>query len=93
MERREFMFNTFEEAMNVHKQMFDIRNQKGYVTCSDMRTLSNPKRVYRTKLNENRGWTVLYNSKIEQGRGRFNDKWILKMPRIRNIKNVKKEND
>lgn len=91
----EFIFETFDEAMNVHKKLFEIRRNNGFVTCADLYLLAhNVKGPYLSDIYNNHGWTNLWNVKVEPYDEDGN--WVLKMPQIQflNMKEnlIKKEN-
>ena len=96
MNQTEFVFDTFEEANNVHKKLFEIRRQKGYVTCADLFALIHVDysveevlNAYCKDLYQTHGWTDLWNVKVEPAISRkdgcINGDWILKMPQIKII--------
>lgn len=90
MNQTEFIFETFEEANNIHKKLFEIRRQKGYVTCADLYFLIHPdeedcKGVYR-----NHGWINLWDVKVEPCDDCINGEWILKMPKVKYLNIIKR---
>ena len=38
-EETEFIFESFDEAMAVHKKLFNIMREKGFVTYADLHSL------------------------------------------------------
>lgn len=78
------VFKTFEEAMNVHKQLFQMIRENGYVTCADLRYL-----ILEDELLDksycNYGWTNLMEAKVESC-NYVNGKWVLKMPKVKLLK-------
>ena len=81
----DFIFETFEAAMDVHTKLFEIIKKNGFVTYADLYLLVN-KDVDNCKEEFHRfGWANLFYVKVEP----YKDKrWILKMPEMttRNIK-------
>lgn len=86
---KDFIFETFDDAMNVHKKLFEIMREKGNVSYGDLYSLvykdceiTNPE--YYTL-----GWNSVWQVKLEP----LNDndcQWVLRMPTIESIK--KKDN-
>lgn len=72
----EFIFRSFDDAMNIHKKMFEILKEKGAVSYEDLYSA-----IYDCEINnpeyKNYGWTKLLYAKVEPYK---NGKWILKMP-------------
>lgn len=85
---KEFIFDTFDEAMSIHKKLYEIMRQKGIVSYADLYSLvydnceiTNPE--YYTL-----GWSSLWYVKVEPWE--HDDlKWVLKMPTIESIKERK----
>lgn len=86
----EFIFKSFDEAMNVHKKLFEIRREKGYVTYADLYILIHPNESNCKKSYSRYGWTNLWQTKVEPYDDYIDGVWILKMPSIKLIK--EKEN-
>lgn len=84
----EIIFETFDEAMNVHTRLFEIMRNNGIVTCADLYKVSNEK--YETSDPEyyKYGWTNLWGSKVEPFG--YNGYWVLRLPEIINLE---KENE
>lgn len=90
--KREFIFDSFDAAMFVHKRLFELLRNTGIVSYADVyfmtyRNIVADKRMYKY------GWTNLFYSKVEPYE---NDKWVLKLPELENIEienNIKKENE
>lgn len=84
--KKGIVFKTFEEAMDVHKQLFQLIKENGYVTCADLNYLiiDDEHRL----VNEddcNYGWTNLMETRIESC-NYANGKWVLRMPKIKLLK-------
>ena len=65
-----FAFKSFDEAINVQKQLFKICRAKGYVTFADLFFLTHDDEEERALINSkdiyhNFGWTNLWSSKVE----------------------------
>lgn len=90
----EFIFDSFDEAMKVHKKIFEICREKHYVTCADLYFLLHTEDEYKLCPSTfyNHGWTNLWTSKVEPSEDMANGNWILKLPQVKYIK-IKKEND
>ena len=82
----EYIFETFEEANNTLKKLFEIRRQKGYVSYADIYFLINPDEIECKDIYKNHGWINIWDAKIEPYDGYINGNWILKMPQIKLIK-------
>lgn len=87
----EFIFDDFEEAMEFHKEIFNIKSRKGYLTYGDV-----CKAYYKDIINyndysiyKNNGWINSIMSVNPRPYG--DDKWIIIMPPINNIKNIRKD--
>lgn len=92
--QREFMFDTFEEANNIHRQLFAILRIKRYVTCADLFKLIYPSELYINDIYHTHGWTSLWDAKVVPGDNYINGDWILKMPKAKLInRKIVKEND
>lgn len=87
----EFIFDSFDIAINIHKQIFKICREKGCVTYADLYLLIHPEETNCENIYSNHGWTNLWNCKIEPYDDSKHCKWILKMPKIELLKNRKGE--
>lgn len=87
MERVETVFSTFEEAMEVHKKLFEILRDKGVVYYRDYIGLIFPDDAFLLVGHEKNGWTSLNDMTIGL---RPRGKWALMMPELELIE---KEND
>lgn len=76
--KREFIFDSFEDAFNIHKKMSQEIRQNGSMTYSKLRYewLKENKRSYK-KEYDSIGWKNLWYCKIEPN---DNLNWVLKMP-------------
>ena len=76
--KREFIFDSFEDAFNIHKKISQEIRQNGSMTYSKLRYewLKENKRSYK-KEYDSIGWKNLWYSKIEPN---DNLNWVLKMP-------------
>lgn len=91
-----FVFETYDEGIQIQKILFEIRRMKGYVTYNDLALL-----IYGEELisrSSKLGWTDLSEIKLEPGDNSL-EYWILTMPEpkdlttvIKMIKIMKKEN-
>lgn len=86
MNQTEFIFQTFDEAISVHKKLFEIMRNNGVVTYADLHIAAN--KEYNKKDIEyfNYGWTNLWYSKVEP----YDDdgNWILRMPKMEHFKYI-----
>lgn len=84
----EFIFETFEEAMEVHGDLFKILRTNGFVTYFDLDNMMNPEKSYDIPKEEykNFGWYNLFDSKVKPY---YNNKWVLILPEIVKIENNK----
>lgn len=95
----EFIFETFDEAMQVHKHLFELRRKKGYVTCADLYSMVMKDEVEKIEIcskeiYHNHGWTNLFEVEVEPSDKYINGKWILKLPKAKILKNlIKKEKE
>lgn len=85
MKSEEFIFETFDEAMDIHKKIFKLLRQNGFVTLADLHYLINeeedlPEDFYIY------GWTSLIYAKIDPYYGR----WVITMPKMEKLENKKK---
>lgn len=76
--KREFIFDSFEDAFNIHKKMSQEIRQNGSMIYSKLRYewLKENKRSYK-KEYDSIGWKNLWYCKIEPN---DNLNWVLKMP-------------
>lgn len=76
--KRKFIFDSFEDAFNIHKKMSQEIRQNGSMTYSKLRYewLKENKRSYK-KEYDSIGWKNLWYCKIEPNN---NLNWVLKMP-------------
>lgn len=87
---KEFIFETFDEAMNVHKKLFEMLRENGVIPYVDLYSLVYKDDVINHPLYCNIGWTNIWCAKVEP----LNDedcRWVLRMPEIEDIKNIKKK--
>lgn len=81
----DFIFETFEEAINVHRKLFELGRKKHFVTYADLYKMTN--KVEDDKvlpdIYENHGWTNLWHIKLEPY---DKTRWILRLPEIKLIK-------
>lgn len=79
-----FMFETFDEAMGVHKKLFSMLRENGTITYADLYSLIttgyNPKTSHYQY-----GWTNLWGSKVEPAEGYINGEWFLSMPKVKKL--------
>ncbi len=96
----EFIFEKFEDAMDVHTKLFRIGFQNGYVTYNDLYSMIHEKfgKEFESELKDleiynKHGWTRLIETKLEQ----VGDGWMLILPPIENLENLikykKEDND
>ncbi len=94
----EFIFEKFEDAMDVHTKLFRIGFQNGYVTYNDLYSMINKIFGKESELKDldiynKHGWTRLIDTKLEQ----IGDGWMLILPPIENLENLikykKEDND
>lgn len=78
-----WLFATFEDAMNIHKQLFTMLREKSFVTYADLLYMVDDitDRVYPDDFKEY-GWTNLFGVKVELY-GRY---WGIKMPELEKLK-------
>ena len=91
---REFVFKTFEEAMDVHRKIYDKVREHGFITCHELYCMigfMDNERIYPS-IYYTHGWTNLWEVKLGPIENCANGTWILKMPQIKRI-NREKEND
>lgn len=76
--KRKFIFDSFEEAFNIHKKISQEIRRNGSMTYSKLRYewLKENKRSYKKEYNSI-GWKNLWYCKIEPN---DNLNWVLKMP-------------
>lgn len=91
MKQNEFVFDTFEEANNVHKQLFKIGREKGHVTCADVLKLAikdeeSKEIIDSIETYHTHGWTNLWDVKVEPIENCVNGDWVLKMPNPKILK-------
>jgi len=80
MERLAVIFDTFDEAMRVHKQVFTMIIDKGYVTHRDfMNIIMLNNDLYKDDTYDMYGWTYLCGTTVEEFKG---DKFIITMPEM-----------
>lgn len=84
----EFIFDTFEEAMDCHKQMFKLLREDGLVRYETLYIFYTKERLEDERLKEY-GWGNLFTSKVEPYDD--NGKWLLKLPEPQKIKDILKE--
>ena len=84
MNQDEFIFDTFDEAMKAHTNVFKLCRVQGYITYADYLKIKYNKPRKCPSKYINYGWTHLYGSVLEPYGNE--GKWILKMPKIRKIK-------
>lgn len=82
----EFIFDTFDEGMKVHTEIFKLGNKQGYISYADLYFICNnmkkPKFIF-PQIYNNHGWTNLSDVKLVSEA----NKCILKMPSVINIEN------
>lgn len=80
----DFIFESFDAGMKVHRKLFELIRTKGFVTYMDL--LCEVYGDYETTTLEyfEYGWTNLFLAKLEPY---CNDKekWILRMPQIKKL--------
>lgn len=86
----EFIFDTFDEAMNVHKELFKLLRECGYISYQTLYFYIYKKTDVR-KGAENYGWTNLWYSKV-QPYG-TDGQWVLKLPELENLSKKLKEKE
>jgi hypothetical protein len=84
----EFIFEDFNQAMEVHKEIFQIIREKGYLSYRKLYSLITKKEekevdnLLNLDIYDKHGWTNLFECKIDPT---DDGKWILKMPELKNI--------
>ena len=86
MESIEFIFDTFEDAMDVHTKLFEIIRKNGFVTYADLYFLVNKDVESCVEEFYRFGWANLFYIKLEPYK---NKRWILKMPDMIQKQNIK----
>lgn len=82
----EFTFDSFDEAMNIHKKLFEIGRKNRYVTYADLILLIFDEDVHIPQIYYKYGWNNLIESRVEHI-SKF--KWVLKLPQIKLLKKIK----
>lgn len=85
MKSEEFIFETFDEAMDIHKNIFKLLRENGFVTLADLHYTMNKSDVFPDDFYDH-GWTNLIYAKIEPYYGR----WVLTMPKMEKLSIKKK---
>ncbi len=95
---REFIFETFEEAMDVHKQLFKLLREDGFVCYGTLYIYVYKEIPYDTDDYRLYGWDNLFESKVEPYG--TDGEWVLKMPelvrfipKVPEYRNIKKESN
>lgn len=83
-----FIFSTFDEAMDVHKQLFRLLREDGYVRYETLYIYINKERPEDNEVKEY-GWGNLWDSKVEP-LGIDGD-WVLKLPEPQKLKDILKK--
>lgn len=79
-----FMFETFDEAMGVHKRLFDMLRENGSITYADLYSLLIP--GYDLKpAHYQYGWTSIWGAKVEPAEGYVNGEWFLSLPKCKKL--------
>ena len=91
MSLNEFIFDTFEEANNIHKQLFEICREKGFVTCYDVLNLvikdeKSKEVIESVSTYHSHGWINLWDVKVEPIENCVNGYWVLKLPQPKILK-------
>lgn len=77
MEEVDFIFDTFDEAMDIHGEMFKLMKKNKVVSYTDLYSL-----IYKEEPCEimtKFGWTNLFYTKVEPY---VENKWIIRMPEL-----------
>lgn len=82
-----FVFETYEDGIQIQKMLFEIRRMKGYVTYNDLSLLIFGKEMISHSLKL--GWTELDDIKLEPGDESL-EYWVLKMPELKDLTTVMK---
>lgn len=81
----DFIFESFDAGMKVHRKLFEMVRTKGFVTYMDLLSQVHGEDYETTNLEYfEYGWTNLFLVKLEPY-GNDKEKWILRMPQIKNL--------
>lgn len=82
------VYDTFQEAMDIHKKLFEAMRKNGVITYADFSVLVSEEDAVFPDFCYEYGWTNLWNVKVEP----YGDdcKWVLRMPEMKLLK--EKEN-
>lgn len=83
----EFIFETFDEALNTHKYLFKMVREQGYVSYADLYLHLHPDEKLCKDIYHIHGWVNLWDAKVEPVEDCVNGQWILKLPKIIILKN------
>ena len=85
-----WLFVNFEVAMDVHKQLFTLLREKGFVTYTDLMCMFDKINNFTDKVYpdefDNYGWTNLFGVKVEL----YGNDWGINMPELENLKKESK---
>ncbi len=86
----EIIFDTFDEAMTVHRKAFEMLKKTGFITYADLLYIAQNDQdaVYPDKYYQH-GWYNLFYAKVEPCEDCVNGEWVLKMPKIKSLKEKK----
>ena len=87
----EFIFETFDEANNIHGQLLKKYREKGYVTCFDVLNLvikdeESKKILESINIYHTHGWNYLWDARVEPKEKCINGEWVLRLPQPKIIK-------
>ena len=84
-EETEFIFESFDEAMVVHKKLFNIMREKGLVTYADLHSLYTKEHTNCKDEWLNYGWTNIWGAVVEPADNYINGNWRLKLPKMKHL--------
>lgn len=80
MNRVARIFDNFDDAMNVHKKIFTMVIEKGYVTLRDFNNIvNNQDEIFVGDMYDTHGWTYLCGTIVEEYK---DNKFIIVMPEM-----------
>lgn len=85
----ELIYETFQEAMDMHKKLFEAMREKGVLTYGDFCVLTSEEDAVFPDNYYEYGWTNLWYVKVEPYGDDY--KWVLKIPKAKLLK--EKENE
>ena len=86
--QREFIFDELDEAMDTHKQLFELLRTDGFIAYQTLYTYVNHKTDVHLSADDY-GWDHLYGSNVEP----YGDdgQWVLKMPDLKKLSTIYEE--